>query len=125
MKLEAKSRLAATQSAPAKGTPESLINALVKTTKGRKVETHGRAFRGGWTEITLGETDLTLQTLKQAVRKALKAAGCQAQPGLFCTRNISDTAAVQFYVEGSDWGAVINLAGTQRSASLKVSFSSY
>lgn len=122
MKLEAKSRLAAT---PVKGTPKSLINALVKTTKGRKVETHGRAFRGGWTEIILGETDLTLQTLKQAVRKAIKDAGCQPQPGLFFTRNISDTAAVQFYVEGAGWGAVIDLAGTQSSASLKVSFSSY
>lgn len=111
--------------APAKGTTESFVNALASTTNGRKVRNHGPAFRGGWTEVAIGKTDLTLPDLKRAVRKALKLSGCKAQPGLFFTRSISDTAAVQFYVEGADWCAVIDLAGTQNSARLNVSFSSY
>ncbi|TXH12236.1 MAG: hypothetical protein E6R03_13285 [Hyphomicrobiaceae bacterium] len=112
--------------APAKGTTESFVNALASTTNGRKVRNHGPAFRGGWTEVAIGKTDLTLPDLKRAVRKALKLSGCKAQPnGLFCTRNLNPKAAIQFYVSGADWCAVIDLAGTQNSARLNVSFSSY
>ena len=107
-----------------KGTTARFIRELSLATQGKKIERYGRPFRGGWTEIALGKTELTLAALKKAVRNALTSSGCHAQqPSLFCTRKISETSDIEFYVTGNDWNAVIELGGTQKNAWMNVSFS--
>ncbi len=106
-----------------KGTTEAFLQALALTTGGKSVKQHGHAFRDGWTEVALGKTALTLQALKKAVRKALKASGCRSQQGLFCTRELNETRAIEFYIQGTDWYAVVLLGGTQKAAWLDVHFS--